>query len=51
VDTVAQLEEDVALARAFTPYSARQLAEIEQKAYPVMGQAQWYKRDAPQNPK
>jgi hypothetical protein len=51
VDTLAQLEEDVALARAFTPYSPRQLAEIEQKAYPVMGQAQWYKRDAPQNPK
>ena len=51
VDTIAQLEEDVAIARAFTPYSPRQLADLEQRAYPVSGQAQWYKRDAPQNPK
>ena len=51
VDTVAQLEEDVAIARAFTPLSAAQQAELEKRAYPVSGQAEWYKRDAPQNPK
>ena len=51
VDTLAQLEEDVAIARAFTPYSPAQLAELEKRAFPVSGQAQWYKRDAPQNPK
>ncbi len=51
VDTLAQLEEDVAIARTFTPYSPAQLADLERRAFPVSGQAQWYKRDAPQNPK
>ncbi len=50
VDTVAQLEENVAIARAFTPYAPAQLADLERRAFPVSGQAQWYKRDAPQNP-
>ena len=50
VDNVAQLEEDVAIARGFTPYAPAQLADLERRAFPVSGQAQWYKRDAPQNP-
>jgi len=51
VDNLAQLEEDVRIAREFVPYAPAQLREIETKAFPVMGQAQFYKRDAPQNPK
>jgi len=44
VDTVAQLEENVALARAYTPLNARQLKALEAKAGPVQEQSQWYKR-------
>ncbi|BDU77950.1 aldo/keto reductase [Mesoterricola sediminis] len=51
VDNVAQLEENVRIAREFTPYAPAQLRELEARAFPVMGQAQFYKRDAPQNPK
>ena len=50
VDTLAQLEEDVALAKAFTPCSPRQLADLEAKAMPVAGQSLWFRRDTPQNP-
>lgn len=50
VDSVAQLEENVALARAFRPLGPEALAALEARAFPVSGQAQWYKRDAPQNP-
>ena len=50
VDNVAQLEEDVAIARDFTPLAPAQLEALEQKVRPVYGQASWFKRDAPSNP-
>lgn len=50
VDNLAQLEENVRIARAFLPLSAGQLELLEQKVRPVYGQASWYKRDAPANP-
>jgi len=50
VDNVAQLEENVRIAREFTPLNAAQLEAMEQKVKPVYGQASWYKRDAPANP-
>lgn len=43
-DTVAQLEENVALARAFTPLSATQLAALEKKAEPVAKQSLFFRR-------
>jgi hypothetical protein len=43
-DTVAQLEENVQLARAFTPLSERQLASLTQKAEPVARQALFFRR-------
>ena len=50
VDNIAQLEENVCIARAFLPLNAAQLEALEQKVKPVFGQASWYKRDAPANP-
>ncbi len=50
VDNVAQLEENVRIARDFLPLNAAQLDALEQKVKPVYGQASWYKRDAPANP-
>ncbi|HJV48748.1 MAG TPA: aldo/keto reductase [Geothrix sp.] len=50
VDTLAQLEENVRLAREFVPLSANQMTALEEKVKPVYGQASWYKRDAPANP-
>jgi aryl-alcohol dehydrogenase-like predicted oxidoreductase len=50
VDNVAQLEENVRIAREFLPLDAAQLEALEQKVKPVYGQASWYKRDAPANP-
>lgn len=50
VDNLAQLEENVRIAREFVPLNAAQLADLEQKVKPVYGQAQWFKRDAPANP-
>jgi aryl-alcohol dehydrogenase-like predicted oxidoreductase len=50
VDNLRQLEEDVAIARAFTPYSPAQLADLERRALPVAGQSLWFRRDTPQNP-
>ena len=44
VDSIAQLEENVAIARAFTPLGAPQLAELERKAAPVAEQALWFRR-------
>jgi aryl-alcohol dehydrogenase-like predicted oxidoreductase len=44
VDSIAQLEQDVAIARAFTPLSAAQMAALEAKAEPVARQASWFKR-------
>ncbi|HLO68265.1 MAG TPA: aldo/keto reductase [Holophaga sp.] len=51
VDNAAQLEENVRIAREFTPFAPARLKDIEARAFPVMGQAQFYKRDAPQNPR
>ncbi len=51
VDNIAQLEENIAIAREFVPFNASQLEAMEQKVKPVYGQASWYKRDAPANPK
>jgi len=50
VDNIAQLEENIRIAREFTPLNAAQLEAMEQKVKPVYGQASWYKRDAPANP-
>jgi hypothetical protein len=43
-DTIAQLEENVQLARDFTPLSERQLATLTQKAEPVARQALFFRR-------
>ena len=51
VDTVAQLEENVRIAKGFLPLNAAQIEALEQKAKPVYGQASWFKRDAPANPR
>ena len=44
VDSIAQLEENVATARGFTPLQAPQLAALERKAEPVARQALWFRR-------
>ncbi|HEX9082067.1 MAG TPA: aldo/keto reductase [Holophagaceae bacterium] len=44
VDTLAQLEEDVALARTFTPLSGAQMRDLEAKAAPVADQALWFRK-------
>jgi len=43
-DSVAQLEENVRLARAFTPLSAAQMAALEEKAQPVHRQSLFFRR-------
>lgn len=43
-DTIAQLEENVQLARNFTPLSERQLADLSEKAQPVARQALFFRR-------
>jgi uncharacterized protein len=42
-DSIAQLEENVQLARGFTPYSDRQMAAIAKKAEPVSKQALFFR--------
>jgi aryl-alcohol dehydrogenase-like predicted oxidoreductase len=42
-DSVAQLEENVALARGFTPYNDKQLAELTARAEPVSKQALFFR--------
>jgi aryl-alcohol dehydrogenase-like predicted oxidoreductase len=44
VDSIAQLEENVATARGFTPLRAPQLAALERRAEPVARQALWFRR-------
>jgi len=44
VDSVAQLEENVATARGFTPLGPQQLAALERKAEPVARHALWFRR-------
>jgi uncharacterized protein len=43
-DTIAQLEENVAIARAFTPMSATQMETLASAAEPVGRQALFYRR-------
>ncbi|HEY0760372.1 MAG TPA: aldo/keto reductase [Acidisarcina sp.] len=42
-DSVAQLEENVALARAFTPFNDRQMQELTARAEPVSKQALFFR--------
>ncbi|HLE61392.1 MAG TPA: hypothetical protein VI700_07645, partial [Thermoanaerobaculaceae bacterium] len=42
-DTVAQVEEDVQLARAFTPMSETQMAEIATRTEPIKRQALFFR--------
>jgi aryl-alcohol dehydrogenase-like predicted oxidoreductase len=44
VDSIAQLEENVAIARSFTPLGVAQVAELERKAAPVADQALWFRK-------
>ncbi len=44
VDSMAQLEENVALARAFRPFSRSQLAGLEGRAEPLARKALWFRR-------
>ena len=43
-DSIAQLEENVALARAFTPLSAAQMAAVAERCQPVARQALFFRR-------
>jgi hypothetical protein len=43
-DTVAQLEENVAIARAFTPISEAHMAALNKVAEPVARQALFFRR-------
>ncbi len=43
-DSIAQLEENVALARAFTPYSEAQLAALAARTEPVAKQSLFFRR-------
>jgi hypothetical protein len=43
-DTIAQLEENVQLARDFTPLSEKQMVALNQKAEPVARQALFFRR-------
>lgn len=44
VDSIAQLEEDVRIAREFTPLSPTQMAALETRAEPVHRQALFFRR-------
>jgi aryl-alcohol dehydrogenase-like predicted oxidoreductase len=44
VDSVAQLEENVEIARGFTPLGPQQLAALERKAEPVARTSLWFRR-------
>ena len=43
-DTIAQLEENVAIAREFMPLSVAQMAALEERAEPVHRQALFFRR-------
>ena len=43
-DSVPQLEENVAIARAFNPLSPTQMAELEKLAEPVSKQSLFFRR-------
>jgi aryl-alcohol dehydrogenase-like predicted oxidoreductase len=44
IDSLEQLEENVALAREFTPLSEQQIAALHEKTAPVAEQALWFRR-------
>lgn len=43
-DSIGQLEENVAIAKSFTPLSREQMASLEKKAEPVAKQSLWFRR-------
>jgi hypothetical protein len=43
-DTIAQLEENVAIARGFTPLTRDRMASLEKEAAPVAKQSLWFRR-------
>jgi aryl-alcohol dehydrogenase-like predicted oxidoreductase len=43
IDSTAQLEENIALAKAFTPYSHAQLASLEKRTEPIARQALFFR--------
>jgi uncharacterized protein len=45
-DTVKQLEENVAIAAAFRPLPASEMARLEQLTAGYVMEASWFKRDA-----
>ncbi len=44
VDTVAQMEENVAFASSFTPLSEAQMRELEKRTLPIVRQALYFRR-------
>ncbi len=42
-DSIAQLQENVGLAREFTPLNQQQMAELTEKAQPVSKQALFFR--------
>ena len=45
-DTVKQLEENIAIATAFRPLPATEMARLEQLTAGYVAEASWFKRDA-----
>ena len=45
-DDIAQLEENVELARGFTPISDRQMVDLHERTKPIAGQSLFFRRDA-----
>ncbi len=43
-DSIAQLEENIQIARTFTPMSGAQMAELEERTRPVHRQALFFRR-------
>ena len=43
-DSIAQLEENIEIARSFTPLSEPQLAQLEERAEPVHRQSLFFRR-------
>jgi predicted aldo/keto reductase-like oxidoreductase len=43
IDSLAQLEENVALARSFTPLSERQISELSSRTQEIANQALWFR--------
>ena len=44
VDTVAQLEQNVAFASTFTPLNEAQMRELEKRTLPIVRQALYFRR-------